>query len=113
MDPDDGEFLELRDQIDEGFLQITFYIFDQLGELDFTQPGLNKYTETEKESKQYITIKSLHKNMHNVFGSENEQFAKMLFLYISGYAQLSQPVSYKQFLKKLMPLWWKKTTKRV
>lgn len=95
MDPDDGEYLELRDQIDEGFLHITFYIFDQMGELDFNSPGLDKYTETEKESKQYITIRSLKANMHKVFGSKNDLFAKMLFLYISGYAQLSQPVSYK------------------
>jgi hypothetical protein len=63
MDPDDSEYLEIRDQIDENFLQITFYIFDKLGELNFDKPEFRKYTETEKESKQYITIKSLHANM--------------------------------------------------
>ena len=85
MDPDDSEYLELRDQIDENFLQI----FDKLGELNFDKPEFRKYTETEKESKQYITIKSLHANMELVFGVQNELFARMLFLYISGYAQLS------------------------
>lgn len=32
----------------------------------------------------------------------------MLFLYISGNGQPTQPVSYAKFLKRFMPLWYKK-----
>jgi hypothetical protein len=43
--------------------------------------------------------------MKQVFGIENQFFAKMLFLYLSDRAMLTEPISLKKFLKNLWPFW--------
>jgi hypothetical protein len=42
--------------------------------------------------------------MHKVFGIRNNMFAKMLFNWLSGNAEECVPLSYKLFLKKILPL---------
>jgi hypothetical protein len=42
--------------------------------------------------------------MVKVFGIKNNMFAKMLFNWISDNAEDCVPISYKEYLKKILPL---------
>jgi len=89
-------------------LPYTYYIFNKLGAIDFNKLEEKFIDPEEMQIKQYINYESLYANMHKIFNCKNELFCRMLFLWLSDHGNLNQPISYKQFLKKLMPVWSKK-----
>ena len=105
---DDQDFPIVRGKIQEMFLKYPTMMFNKLGDLDFADilKKEEKYFDQQQQERlQYISYPSLAKNMKSVLGIQNQFFAQMLFLYLSGRAMLTQPISLKQFLKKLNIFW--------
>ena len=48
----------------------------------------------EKESKQYLTLESIKRNLPKVFGVKNDYFAEMLFIFISDHGPTSNIINY-------------------
>ena len=100
----------LKEEIDDQHLPFIYGIFNTLGEIDlknFVKPP----SQTEFESKQYITLDSIKRKLPDVFGVKNDFFAEMLFCFISKkYAPLSPTlkVNFHQFFTSLKVFWPKK-----
>ena len=65
-------------------------------------------TPEDRESKQYITLESLCRNLPKVFGIRNDFFARMLFEYMSSHSPHTHIVNYFQFFERFMVLWPRK-----
>lgn len=78
-----------------------------MGAMDVKSLGKNALPE-EKESKQYMTLQSMQKNLHKVCGVTNDFLAKMLFVYISEHAPESHIINFHQFFARLHFFWPKK-----
>ena len=107
FDPANVVFAELKNQIDEDFRVNIYSIFNALGAVDMEKYG-NTITELERESRQYITLESLCRNLPKVFGVKNDFFARMLFEYVSSHAPHTHIVNYFQFFERFMVLWPRK-----
>ena len=93
----------LRQKVDERFYPVVLILFDRLGEVD--QELTKDWTKQQRETRQFITYQSLLKNMHHVFGIQNQFFAKMLFIYLAERGPMNTKVNYLMFLERLMPFW--------
>ena len=66
-----------------------------------------------KEATQYLTLKSIQKNLNKVFGIQNNFFAEMLFGFISEHAPKTHVINFHQFFKRLFVFFPKKADKAV
>jgi len=99
MDPWCKEHEKFKDRnIDPDFIKYPWALFNRLGELDFDKLERQNqcvYDDMKRERFQYISYNSLSDNLHYLTGIKNKLFSKMLYLWLSDNAQLSQPISYK------------------
>jgi len=107
FDTTNEDFNALKNKIDEDFLPFIFQIFNALGNIDLKDLAKNS-TQEEKESKQYLTLGSMKRNLPKVFGIKNDFFAEMLFLFISGHAPLTNIINFHQFFSRLEVFWPRK-----
>ena len=78
-------------------------MFESLGEIPYdVTKDWNKVT---KETKQYISLKSMKENLHKVFKIKNDYFAKIFFNYLANRGYDGTKVNYQMFLDRLMPFW--------
>ena len=110
FDVQNQDFREVKEKVDETFLPNIFLLFNALGAIELKgENGLEKNaTQEEKESKQHLTLASMKKNLHKVFGVKNDFLAQMLFLFISEHAPLDHKINYFQFMNRLKMFWPKK-----
>lgn len=73
----------MKSKVDDKFYPLIVMMFDRLGEIS---PEITAQYKDDgfRIVIQFITYKSLCKNLPLVFGIKNKLFAKMLFLYVSG-----------------------------
>ena len=142
MNPDDDNFINYKSSLIEEFPDMAFSIFDSLGELDLLKiqddinakrniedqklleesQQNNKDSQTnifpremlmkERERIQFITISSIKRNFHKVFGKSNNGMAELLFKYTSDCRNEEEinniRINYKTFLNKFDLIWPKK-----
>lgn len=79
--------------VDDEFLPYIFQIFNALGHINLADLGRG-VNQDEKESKQYLTLESLKKNLPKVFGIKNDFFAEMLFTYIGEHSPMTHKLNF-------------------
>lgn len=86
---------------------MTWALFNALGEVDFNTEQSN-FMQEDRETRQYVSLASLKRNLPKVFGIRNDFFSFLLFNYLSNHAPLNYIINYNQFLFRFMRLWPKK-----
>lgn len=108
FDAQNSDFNDLKQNIDEEFLPYIFQLFNALGHINLKDLGKVVLPQDEKESKQYLTLESIKRNLPKVFGIKNDFFAEVLFTYISDHSPMTHKLNFHQFFERLDVFWKKK-----
>ena len=72
---------------------MTWALFNALGEVDF-DAEIATIIQEERETRQYISLASIKRNLPKVMGIKHDFFGYLLFNYLSAHAPLHYIVNY-------------------